>query len=118
MIQAVNSVKNVSASNQSNQAFGCRGIVKNVCALTVNGCFPPIRRQSKFERIMNEAGRNFLAGAVISAVFDGIHNGVNAMRKCPEGIIKFGDVAKRAGVWGACWVAASAVLTMLFPIRR
>ena len=68
--------------------------------------------------MLGAAGRNFIAGAVISAAFDGVISGFNAIRKNPAGVIKVKDIAQRAGVWGLCWVVASAALALVFPDRR
>ena len=111
MVQSVNTVRNINTK----QSFGCKD-----CEPNLNQQRPVIvyNRPSTTDRIINAAGKNFIAGALISAVFDGVHNGVNYIRKTPQNIIKFSDVAKRAGIWGACWVAASAVLALVFPNRR
>jgi len=109
MVQAVN-LASVSSTKQS---FGCNA---EGCPVQSHYCY---RRPSITERVLGSAARTFVAGAAISATFDGVGAVFNALSKKPvKGLYKFGDIAKRAGIWGACWVAASAVLALIFPSRR
>lgn len=119
MVQAVNSVKNISFAQQ--QPVENKRIVNGGCKVV---CVPEDylrklqNRESKFEKVLGFVGRNFLAGAVISAVFDGMSNAFHHFGKNPQFVMKTSDIAKRAGAWGLCWVAASAALNLIFPSRR
>ena len=70
------------------------------------------------QRILSESGQEFVAGAVISMVWDGIANGINLIRKNKGALRGIKQMAVNAGVFGACWVAANAVLTLVLPNRK
>lgn len=108
MVSGINSVSNVTAK----QNFGC----KRCCDFERH--YMERKQPSKLATMAKSAGRNFVAGAIISAAFDGVISGFNAIRKNPAGVLKGKEIAQRAGIWGLCWVAASAALALVFPERK
>ena len=128
MIQAINSV-NTNSYKKQNTSFKQQEVQSDIGAIYK----PP----SKTKRILGFAGREFLAGALISTVMDLVYNGYslvknkilkNKMIKSPEcqnalaekmnKLIGSKKILTNAAVFGAFMLLVSAVFVGIDVIRN
>ena len=107
MIQALNSVNTNCCGTKRKQSFGHKHTI--VC--DQNGCY--YEKPSKAKAIAGFMGREFITGALVSTVIDGLGNAWHAIRKNPDAMLGTKEIAKRAGFWGIAWIAMGAVIGLV-----
>ena len=106
MIQALNSANTNRYNTNKNQSFKC-----NDCHDQAGFYNCPPRSNAK--RVAGFIGREFLTGALVSAVVDGLGNAWAAARKNPEAMVSLSSIAKRAGFWGVAWIAMGTIIGLV-----
>ena len=112
MIQALNSVNTNCCGTKRKQSFGHTHTV--MC--DQNGCY--YKKPSTAKAVAGFIGREFITGALVSTVIDGLGNAWAAARKNPEAMVSASQIAKRAGFWGLAWIAMGAVIGLVSNAMR
>lgn len=68
---------------------------------------PPYQRKKKSP--VAWTAEQFIKGAAVSVVIDGLMNGFNKVSKNPRAMMPFAEIAKHAGFWGVAWIAMGLV---------
>lgn len=108
MIQAVNST-NFNCCGKRKQSFGQQNS-EEMAVLRP-------KRPSKAKALTKYLGTQFVAGAVVSAVFDGLTNGYRAIAK-NKPLMNLKEFGTRAAFTGAAFAIIGAVFTGIFALTN